>query len=101
MLPANFISFIPLINSAVKPVALRMVYQAAKAIKIPVIGMGGIMTGEDVAEFMIAGASAVMIGTANVYDPNAAIRIIGELKTFMQNNAIDDVNELIGSIRVV
>ncbi len=86
---------------AVKPVALRMVYQAARAIKIPVIGMGGIMTGEDVAEFMIAGASAVMIGTANVYDPNAAIRIIGELKTFMQNNAIDDVNELIGSIRVV
>ena len=85
---------------AVKPVALRMVYQAARAVKIPVIGMGGIMTGEDAAEFLIAGASAVMIGTANIYDPNAAIRIIDELKAFMKNNSIDDVNELVGSILV-
>lgn len=83
---------------AVKPVALRMVYQASKAIKIPVIGMGGIMTGEDAAEFLIAGASAVMVGTANLYDPNASVRILEELKAFMSANNISDVNELVGSL---
>ena len=84
----------------IKPVALRMVYEAAKAVKIPVIGMGGIMTGEDAAEFMIAGASAVQVGTANISDPFACKRIIEELEGFLIKNNIKDVNELIGTLTI-
>ena len=83
---------------AIKPVALRMVWQASRAISAPIVGMGGIMTGTDAAEFMIAGARAVMIGTANITDPFAGPRILRELEGFMDENGISDVNELVGTL---
>ena len=81
---------------AIKPVALRMVYQVAKAINVPIIGMGGIMSGEDAIEFLLAGASAVGVGTATLRDPNASIRIIEELKNYIKENNINSLNEIIG-----
>lgn len=85
---------------AIKPIALRMVYEVYKAVQIPVIGMGGILKGEDAAEFMIAGASAVMVGTANILDPFACVRIIEELKDFAQRENIRNIKELTGSLKV-
>jgi dihydroorotate dehydrogenase (NAD+) catalytic subunit len=84
---------------AIKPVALRMVWQAANAVRIPVVGMGGIETGTDAAEFLIAGAAAVMIGTANITDPTAGPRILAELENFMSENSVSDANELVGSLK--
>lgn len=84
---------------AIKPVALRMVWQAASAVSIPVVGMGGIMTGEDVAEFMVAGAKAVMIGTANLVDPMAGPRILREFEEFMRENDIAEASELVNSLK--
>ncbi len=72
---------------AIKPIALRMVYEAAHAVKIPVIGMGGISTAEDVVEFLLAGATAVEIGTANYWDPCATERIVGELERWCLSHA--------------
>lgn len=85
---------------AIKPVALRMVYIASKAVKIPIIGMGGIMTGTDVAEFMLCGASAVMVGTANMIDPSSCGRIICELTDYLDKMGIGDVNQLVGALKV-
>jgi dihydroorotate dehydrogenase (NAD+) catalytic subunit len=85
---------------AIKPVALRMVMEAARAVKIPVVGMGGITTGEDVARFMIAGARAVMVGTANITDPLAGPRIMGEFRDFLAEEGIDDASTLVGSLKV-
>ncbi|MCL2797746.1 MAG: dihydroorotate dehydrogenase [Firmicutes bacterium] len=82
----------------VKPIALRMVYEAYRAVKIPIIGMGGIQTPEDVLEFMIAGASAVQVGSANIFDPMAAITIVKGLTKLLNSCKIDDVNEVIGSL---
>jgi len=76
---------------AILPVAIRMVYQAAAAVAIPVIGMGGIMTGEDAAEFLMAGASAVAVGTAALVDPTAPVRILDELKSFMEEYGFTDI----------
>ena len=84
---------------AIKPVAVRMVWEVKKAVKVPLIGMGGVMNGEDVAEFMIAGATAVAVGTANLVTPDASLTIKNEFLKYMSDNNIDDVNELIGSIR--
>jgi dihydroorotate dehydrogenase (NAD+) catalytic subunit len=84
---------------AIKPVALRMVWQAAKAVSAPVVGMGGIETGTDVAEFMTVGASAVMIGTANITDPMAGPRILREFENFLDENGVRDAKNLIGSLR--
>jgi len=83
---------------AIKPVALRMVWEVSKAVDIPVIGMGGIMTGTDAAEFMIAGASAVMAGTATMCCPDALVRIIEELETFCEEENIQNVSELKGTL---
>ena len=83
---------------AIKPVALRMVWQTARAVSIPIVGMGGVMTGKDAAEFMIAGANAVMIGTANIADPFAGPRVLRELENFMNENNIADVNSLVGTL---
>lgn len=83
---------------AVMPVAVRMVYQVANTVKLPIIGMGGIMTGEDAVEFLLAGATAVSIGTANLVHPDAAIRIKEELINYLGNNNIKDVNEIIGKV---
>jgi dihydroorotate dehydrogenase (NAD+) catalytic subunit len=84
---------------AIKPIALRMVYQAAQAVKIPVVGIGGIATGEDAAEFMIAGASAVEVGTATFWDPAAPARIARELGDFLKEQRIAQVSELVGTLR--
>jgi len=83
---------------AIKPVALRMVWQVAKAVKIPVIGLGGIMTATDAIEFMLAGATAVQIGTANFIDPAVCAKIIKGMEDYLIRHKIDDVNELIGVI---
>lgn len=85
---------------AVKPVALRMVWQVANAVKVPVIGIGGIMTGIDALEFMLAGASAVQVGTANFLDPAASERIAREMEQYLVENGISDVKELIGALQV-
>jgi dihydroorotate dehydrogenase (NAD+) catalytic subunit len=83
---------------AIKPVALRMVWQVAKAVKIPVIGIGGISSATDAIEFMLAGASAIQVGTANFVDPTVTIKIIEGIKDYMQRHKIDDVNDLIGGL---
>ena len=83
---------------AVKPVAVRMVWQVAQKVKLPIIGMGGITTGEDAAEFLLAGATAVSIGTANLVDPMAAPRILEELERYLDRKGIDDVRELRGAV---
>ena len=84
---------------AIKPVALRMVYETYRAVKIPIIGMGGIMTGEDAAEFLLCGASAVMVGTANLVDPGASGRIARELTAFLQEQGMDRACALTGGLR--
>jgi dihydroorotate dehydrogenase (NAD+) catalytic subunit len=85
---------------AIKPIALRLVYQAAKAVRIPVIGLGGIASGVDAAEFLIAGATAVEVGTATFWDPAAPLRIAHELGDFLKEERVGSVAELIGSLRM-
>jgi dihydroorotate dehydrogenase (NAD+) catalytic subunit len=85
---------------AIKPIALRLVLQAARAVRIPVVGLGGIANGTDAAEFLIAGASAVEVGTATFWDPRAPLRIARELGRFLRREKIGSVKELVGSIRV-
>ena len=84
---------------AVKPVAIRMVYQAAQAVKIPVIGMGGIETAEDALEFILAGATAVAVGTANFYEPTATVDIAEGIARYLEETGTADVRELIGAVR--
>lgn len=84
---------------AVKPIALRLVHEAWKAVKIPVIGLGGIATGEDAAEFLIAGASAVEVGTATFWDPEAPMRIAKELGQFCEEEGVGSVRELTGTLQ--
>ncbi len=83
---------------AVKPVAVRMVYQAAHAVTIPVLGMGGIATAEDALEFIMAGATMVSIGTANFHNPTATVDVIRGMEDFMQKNGVKDIKELIGCV---
>jgi dihydroorotate dehydrogenase (NAD+) catalytic subunit len=85
---------------AIKPIALRMVYEAAQAVRIPVIGLGGIRSGVDAAEFMIAGASAVEVGTANFWDPASPVRIARELDDLVQKEELKSVNELVGTLKL-
>jgi dihydroorotate dehydrogenase (NAD+) catalytic subunit len=85
---------------AIKPIALRMVYEAGKAVKIPVIGLGGIRNGIDAAEFLIAGASAVQVGTANFWDPQAPVRIARELGQFVRKEKLAHVSELVGTLKL-
>ena len=84
---------------AIKPVALRMVWQTAKAVHIPVCGLGGIMTGEDAIEFMMAGASTVQVGTANLADPTAMERIVNEMAEWCDKNNVKDINEIVGTLK--
>jgi dihydroorotate dehydrogenase (NAD+) catalytic subunit len=84
---------------AVKPVALRMVYEVASTLRIPVIGLGGIMTGRDAVEFLIVGARAVEVGTANLIDPGASLRIIGEIQDYCRQEGIERVTDITGSLR--
>ena len=84
---------------AVHPVAVRMVYQTAKAVKIPIIGMGGISTAEDAIEMLLAGATAVAVGTANFHNPSAAADVVDGIAAYMKQYGIEDVRELIGGVR--
>ena len=83
---------------AIKPVAVRMVYQAAQAVKIPIIGMGGIATAEDAIEFLLAGASAVAVGAMNFVNPYATVEIIEGIESYMKQYGVEDVSELIGAV---
>ncbi len=83
---------------AVRPVAVRMVWQTAKAVSIPVIGLGGIMTGRDALEFILAGATAVEIGTANFIEPAVTVKVIEYIEKFCDRHGVKDINELIGAI---
>lgn len=85
---------------AVKPVAIKLVYEAAKAVSIPVIGMGGIMTGADAVEFLLAGASAIAVGTATFADPAAPVRVLNELEEWMDAHGVKSVSELIGQVQI-
>ena len=84
---------------AVKPVALRMVWQVSKGVKVPILGMGGIMTGEDAIEFMLAGATAVSVGTANFVDPFATAKVIDGMRAYCEEQGVTDIKELIGGLQ--
>lgn len=84
---------------AIKPVAVRMVWQCANAVKIPIVGMGGIMTAEDAIEFLMAGATAVSVGAANFINPYATAEIADGIEAFMKEQGIEDINEIIGCVR--
>lgn len=84
---------------AIHPVAVRMVYETAQAVKIPIIGMGGIATAEDALEMILAGATAVSVGTANFYNPTATLDIIEGIQDYMERYGVEDIKELIGGVR--
>lgn len=84
---------------AIHPVAVRMVYQTAQAIKIPIIGMGGIMTAEDAIEMILAGATAVSVGTANFVNPRATMEIVDGIEKYMEQYHVEDIKELIGAVK--
>ena len=84
---------------AIRPVAVRMVYQAAKAVKLPIIGMGGICNGEDALEFILAGATAVAVGTANFHNPYATVETVEGIRRYMERYGVKDIKELIGAVR--
>ena len=84
---------------AIKPIAVRMVYQVANAVKLPIIGMGGIMNYEDAIEFMMAGATVVSVGTANFNNPFVTLEVIEGIRKFMDEKGIQDINEIIGCVK--
>ncbi len=84
---------------AIHPVAVRMVYQVAQAVSLPIIGMGGVAGAEDAIELMLAGATAVSVGTANFRNPSVTMEIVDGIRNFMENEGIADINELIGAVR--
>ena len=84
---------------AIKPIAVRMVYQVANAVRLPIIGMGGIATAEDAMEFILAGATAVSVGTANFYNPYATVEIVEGIKNYMKQYNETDINNLIGYVK--
>lgn len=84
---------------AIHPIAVRMVYQVANAVNLPIIGMGGVMNTEDALEMIMAGATAVAVGTANFHNPYATVEIIKGIEEYMQTNGVDDINTLIGCVK--
>jgi len=87
-----------LTGPAIKPIAIKLVWEAAKAVKIPIIGMGGIQNADDAVEFLMAGATAVAVGTANFYEPQTALQVIAGLREYLAENKLSDVRELTGSV---
>lgn len=85
---------------AVKPVALCMVWQVAKAVNIPVVGMGGIMNARDAIEFLLAGASAIQIGTANFIDPTVSIKVLEGIEDYLKRHNINQINDIIGALEI-
>lgn len=85
---------------AIKPIALRMVWQVFNAVKIPIVGMGGIMNATDAIEFILAGSRSVQIGTANFIDPQVAIKVIEGIKKYCEDNGVSDINDLVGAMKV-
>lgn len=85
---------------AIKPVAVRMVYQVAQAVNIPVLGMGGIVNGEDAIEFMLAGAKAVSIGAGNFIDPETSVKTVNQIEDYMRKHGVEDINELVGGVKM-
>ena len=85
---------------AIKPVAVRMVYQVSQAVSIPILGMGGIVSGEDAIEFMLAGATAISIGAGNFIDPYTSIKTVEGIEKYMEKNNIDDITEIIGKVQM-
>ncbi len=83
---------------AIKPVAVRMIYQVHKACDLPIIGMGGVMTGEDAVELMMAGATMVAVGTANFHDPAAAAKVLAGIRDYMERHGIEDIGEIVGCV---
>jgi len=90
-----------LTGPCIKPIAIKLVWDAAKAVKIPIIGMGGIQNAADAIEFMVAGATAVAVGTANFYEPQTALQVIAGLREFMQRKKLNDVKRITGSVQIV
>ena len=84
---------------AVKPVAVRMVYQVANAVSLPIIGMGGIASAEDALEFIMAGATAVSVGTANFFEPRTTEMVVDGIRSFMERQKIEDIHEIIGVVK--
>ena len=84
---------------AVKPIAVRMVYQVAQAVGLPIIGMGGIATAEDALEFIMAGATAVSVGTANFFNPYATVEIAEGIEKFMVQQKVEDISQIIGIVK--
>jgi dihydroorotate dehydrogenase (NAD+) catalytic subunit len=87
-----------LTGPCIKPIAIKLVWEAAKVVKIPIIGMGGIQSATDAIEFMLAGATAVAVGTANFYEPQTALLVVAGLRQFMEQHRVQDVREIIGSV---
>jgi dihydroorotate dehydrogenase (NAD+) catalytic subunit len=85
---------------AIKPIALRMVYETAKAVSIPILGMGGIVTAEDAVEFLLAGATAVQVGTASYADPRAADRLVKGLESWCRSHDVEKVASLTGGLTI-
>ncbi len=85
----------------IKTIAIKVVLEAVKAVNIPIIGMGGIQTAADAIEFLMAGATAVAVGTANFYEPQTVLLVIAGLHEFMQRHGIQDVRDLVGSVKMV
>ncbi len=85
---------------AIKPVALRMVWQVYKAVKIPIVGIGGIMNATDAIEFFLAGATSIQVGTANFINPGISVKIVEGIEAYLQKHNIANVNELIGALEV-
>ena len=81
-----------------KPVALRMVWQCSKAVSVPILGMGGVTTGTDAVEFMLAGATAVAVGTANFMNPQSTVDVIDGIIDYCEEQGVNDVNDLIGAL---
>jgi dihydroorotate dehydrogenase (NAD+) catalytic subunit len=89
-----------LTGPCIKPIAVKLVWEAAKAVDIPIIGMGGIQSAADAIEFILAGATAIAVGTANFYEPQTALKVIEGLRQYLEENRLQDIRQLIGRVQI-